>query len=214
MTTAKSLFIRLLIVTALASLAPTIASASDRSFSSVVKHLKSNYRARGKSTFGFVNLARFAVKLVRPAGVKNFKVAMLSDLQYENLPGPGTMAFHSYIRNTVDPLWRPLFQYNARLKGQWNYVYITEEGKDVKILAVALQQREAFVVQFKFSPDKLAKFIDDPRVMGISLKGDMKEGDRQIQTGEDAEAESEKKSEEPPPITDKEPPPPGAQNRI
>ncbi|HVF91106.1 MAG TPA: hypothetical protein VNH22_13640 [Blastocatellia bacterium] len=212
MTTGKSLFIRLLIVTALVSLAPSAASASDRSFSSVVKHLKSNYRARGKSTFGFVNLARFAVKLVRPAGVKNFKVAMLSDLQYENLPGPGTAAFHSYIRNTVNPLWRPLFQYNAKLKGQWNYVYITEEGKDVKILAVALQQREAFVVQFKFSPDKLAKFIDDPKIMGISLKGDRNEGegDRQIKTDADAEAESGKKSEEPPPITDKEPPPPNA----
>ncbi len=211
MITRKSLSTRLLIVIALVSLAPPIASASDRSFSSVVKHLKSNYKAKGKSTFGFVNLARFAVKLVRPAGVKNFKVAMLSNLQYENHPGPGTMEFHSYIRSTVNPLWRPLFQYNAKQKGQWNYVYITEEGKDVKILAVALQQREAFVVQFKFSPDKLAKFIDDPKIMGISLKGD-----RQAESGEDAQADTEKKTEETPPAVDpavdppidKEPPPP------
>jgi hypothetical protein len=203
MTIRKSLLTRFLIVTALVSLAPSIASANDRSFSSVVKHLKSNYRAKGKSTFGFVNLARFAVKLVRPAGVKNFKVAMLSDLRYEDHPGPGTTQFHSYIRSTVNPLWRPLFQYNSRLRGQWNYVYITEEGKDVKILAVALQQREAFVVQFKFSPDKLAKFIDDPKIMGISLKGD-----RDTQTGEDAKADPEKKTEEAPPASEKEPPPP------
>jgi len=209
MITRKSLFTRLLIVAALLSLAPPIASASDRSFSSVVKHLKSNYRAKGKSTFGLVNFARFAVKLIRPAGVKNFKVAMLSDLQYQEHPAPGTIEFHSFIRNTVNPLWKPLFQYNGRLKGQWTYVYVTQEDKDVKILAVALQQREAYVVQFKFSPDKLAKFIDDPKIMGISLKGDRNEGgDQGDHDGEDAGSEPVKKAEETPPPSDKEPPPP------
>jgi hypothetical protein len=209
MITRKSLFARLLIVTALVSLAPSIASASDRSFSSVVKHLKSNYRAKGKSTFGFVNFARFAVKLIRPAGVKNFKVAMLSDLQYQEQAAPGTLEFHSFIRNTVNPLWKPLFQYNARLKGQWTYVYITQEDKDVKILAVALQQREAYVVQFKFSPDKLAKFIDDPKIMGISLKGDRSEADSHDGSDDEgAKPETIKKAEEAPPASDKEPPPP------
>lgn len=211
MITRKSLFARLLIVIALVSLAPSIASASDRSFSSVVKHLKSNYKAKGRSTFGFVSFARFAVKLVKPAGVKNFKVVMLSDLQYQEHPAPGTMEFHSFIRNTVNPLWKPLFQYNGRLKGQWTYVYITQEDKDVKVLAVALQQREAYVLQFKFSPDKLAKFIDDPKIMGISLKGDRDEGDgHRDHDDEDPkpEAETLKKAEEAPPAKDKEAPPP------
>lgn len=209
MITRKSLFTRLLIVTALVSLAPSIASAGDRSFSSVVKHLKSNYKAKGKSTFGLVSFARFAVKLVKPAGVKNFKVAMLSDLQYQQHSAPGTTEFHSFIRSTVNPLWKPLFQYNGRLKGQWTYVYITQEDKDVKVLAVALQQREAYVLQFKFSPDKLAKFIDDPKIMGISLKGDRNEGDAD-NDAEDAEPRPEpvKKAEEAPPESDKEPPPP------
>ncbi|HYP25263.1 MAG TPA: hypothetical protein VE262_00975 [Blastocatellia bacterium] len=211
MPTRKRLFARFLIVTALLSLAPSAASAGDRSFSSVVKHLKSNYGARGKSTFGLVNFARFAVKVIRPAGVKNFKVAMLSDLRYEDHPKPGTMEFHTYIRNTVNPVWKPLFQYNARARGQWSYVYVTQEGKDVKILALSLQQREAFVVQFKFSPDKLAKFIDDPKIMGISLKGDRAAGDGQSGADEDDEGEKPealKKSEDAPPPTDKETPPP------
>lgn len=200
MITRKSLFARLLIVAALVSLAPSIALAGDRSFSSVVKHLKSNYKAKGKSTFGLINFARFAVKIVRPAGVKNFKVAMLSDLQYQEHPAPGTMEFHSFIRNTVNPLWKPLFQYNGRLKGQWTYVYITQEDKDVKILAVALQQREAYVLQFKFSPDKLAKFIDDPKIMGISLKGDRNEGEvNGDDAGENAQPESDKEPPPPPP---------------
>ncbi len=214
MSTRKSLFARLLIVTALLSLAPSIASAGDRSFSSVVKHLKSNYGAKGKSTFGLVNFARFAVKVIKPAGVKNFKVAMLSDLRYEEHPKPGTMEFHSYIRNTVNPLWKPLFQYTARAKGQWSYVYITQEGNDVKILALALQQREAYVVQFKFSPDKLAKFIDDPKIMGISLKGDRSAGDNQAgadEDGEDELPETPKKTEDALPATDKETPPPPRQ---
>ena len=66
--------------------------------------------------------------------------------------------------------WTPLVQYASRRSKQWTYVYTTEEGSDVKILVVTMQQKQAFVVQVKFSPEKLVAFIDDPKIMGISLK--------------------------------------------
>lgn len=163
---------RLLIVIAMVGVVPATASADDKSFSSVVKYLKSNYRAKGRSTFGFINLARFAVKVIRPAGVKNFKVSMLHSLDFSENPNPDSPEFHDFIRNIVHSDWRPLVQYNGRTRQQWSYIYVMEEKDNVKILAVTVQQREAFVVQFKFSPEKLVAFINDPKIMGISLKGD------------------------------------------
>ncbi len=162
---------RLLIVVALLGAVPATASADDKSFSSIVKHLKSNYRAKGRSTFGFINLARFAVKLVKPAGVKNFKVSMLHSLDFSENPNPDSPEFHNFIRNIVHSDWRPLVQYNGRNRQQWSYIYVMEEKENVKVLAVSVQQHEAFVVQFKFSPERLIAFINDPKIMGISLKG-------------------------------------------
>ena len=70
------------VVTLLVCVSSTTVQAGDKSFSSVVKHLKRNYGAKQQSFFGAMLLARFAVKVIRPAGVKNFKVVMLRDIDF------------------------------------------------------------------------------------------------------------------------------------
>jgi hypothetical protein len=40
----------------------------------------------------------------------------------------------------------------------------------MKFLVVALQKEASFIAQVKFSPEKLAKFMDDPKILGISLR--------------------------------------------
>jgi len=150
------------------SLAAGSASAGDNSFSSIVRHIKSNYRARQQGFFGAMMLARFAVKIVRPAGVKNFKMAYLKNLDFSDQPG--RTEFQAAARNVISSEWQPLVQYNSIKQNQYTHVYYTQEKDHVKLLVVTLQKDEAIIVQTKFSPDKLSKFIDDPRIMGISLK--------------------------------------------
>ena len=82
MHTSKRLLTRLSLIVMLVTLAPVASFAGDESFSQVVKHIKSSYRAKQQGFFGAMMLARFAVKLVKPAGVKNFKVVLLRDLDY------------------------------------------------------------------------------------------------------------------------------------
>jgi hypothetical protein len=147
------------------------ARAEDKSFSSVVKHMKSSYKAKQQGFFGAMMLARFAVKVVKPAGVKNFKVVFLRDLDFSEGPRPGASEFHAAIRGQINPLWQPLVTYSAPGQKQWSYVYVTQEKKDVKLLVVVVLRQEAFVVQTKFSPEKLMEFMNDPKIMGISLKG-------------------------------------------
>lgn len=170
MTGRKKVIIHFVIVIMLISFASAEASAGDRSFSSVVKHLESNYRARRQGTLGMISFARFLVKVIRPAGIKNFKAVLFREVNLSSGPAPGTVGFQSNIRKLVSEEWRPLLQYASRSKNQWVYVYVTNEKEDVKVLVVALQKEASFVAQVKFSPEKLAKFMDDPKIMGISLK--------------------------------------------
>src|SRR5215471_10325375 len=157
--------IRALIIIALIAVPTSIASAEDHSFDSVVKHIKSSYNAKRQGSFGLVSFARFAVKVIRPAGFKNFKITMLRDLDYSSAERPDSSEFHAIIRSKIDSSWAPLIQYSAPRERQWNYVYVTRAKNDVKILVLVLQQENAFVIQTQFNPDKLIAFIDDPKIM-------------------------------------------------
>jgi hypothetical protein len=169
MNNVKRLVTRLSITVTLLTLAPTAAMAGDESFSSVVKHIKSNYHAKQQGFFGAMMIARFAVKVIKPAGVKNFKFVYLKDLDYSEAPGPTTGQFHSFIQSKIDPKWSPLIQYSSPREKQWTYVYITRENDDVKVLVVTVQKQDAVILQTKFSPAKLVEFMNNPQIMGISL---------------------------------------------
>jgi hypothetical protein len=189
MTTSKRLLTRLSITVVLMTLAPAASLAGDESFSSVVKHIKSNYHARQQGFFGAMMLARFAVKIIKPAGVKNFKAVLLKDLDYSEAPGPGNGQFHSFIRNKIDPRWTPLVQYSSPREKQWTYVYVTREKEDVQLLVITLQQKDAVVLQTKFSPARLVEFMNNPQIMGITLNSDNKSGDNSVRA-DDAAADA------------------------
>ena len=175
--TLRKRFSQVIIIVVLLSLAGSVASASDKSFSTVVKHITSNYNGKQQSFFGMMMFARLAVKVAKPAGVKNFKVALLRELDYSHGPRPGQSEFHSFIRSKIDPVWLPLIQFSSPREKQWTYVYALHEKEDVKILVVTMQQAEAVVVQAKFSPEKLIEFMNDPKIMGVSLKHEEKPKD-------------------------------------
>ena len=165
MTASKRLLVRLSITVALLTLAPVASFAGDESFSAVVKHIKSNYHAKQQGFFGAMMFARFAVKVIKPAGVKNFKFVYLRDLDYSEGPSPRSGQFHSFIQSKIDPMWTPLVQYSSPRERQWTYVYVTREKEDVKLLVVTLQQKDAVVLQTKFSPAKLVEFMNNPQIM-------------------------------------------------
>ncbi|MBI3653919.1 MAG: hypothetical protein HY231_23050 [Acidobacteria bacterium] len=142
----------------------------DKSYSSVINYLKSNYKAKGQGAFGLVTLARFVVKVIKPAGVKNFKLAMLRDLQFTSARVDDDLG--AFMRANVHARWQPLTQVISRQEKQYVYVYFQQEKTDAKFLIVAVQKQNAFIIQFKFSPEKLAQFLAKPEIMGISLTGE------------------------------------------
>jgi len=184
MTLKTRLLTRVLITLTVIYLAPVVALGGDESFSSVVNHIKKNYNAKQQGFFGAMMIARFAVKVIKPAGVKNFKMVYLKDLDYSRAESPDPGHFHTFIRDTIDPRWTPLVQYSSARERQWSYVYVTRENEDVKLLVVTLQQQNAVVLQTKFSPARLVEFMNNPQIMGISLNSDNKPKDASAKTAD------------------------------
>lgn len=132
----------------------------------IVRHLKTRYRAK-KVNIPFIWLARFAVSVVRPAGVKSFSVTLFEDLKFsaESLDKEMQTAMK---RSFGRAEWSPILR--ARTAGgQQVYMYMREAGNNVKIAMVAIDKKNAAVIRATFSPERLAEFINDPKLFGISL---------------------------------------------
>lgn len=157
------LFVSLLIA---GSAASTQAKPSE--YQLIVRHLKSKYQAK-KVNIPFIWLARAAVSMVRPAGVRSFSVTLFHDLKFsrENLD----LEMQAAMRSSFGEQWSPIFHVRSR-DGQQAYMYMRESNDCVRIALVTIDKENAAVIRATFKPDKLAEFINDPKILGISLKDD------------------------------------------
>ena len=164
MTRAKSwaALVGVLLVFILSS--PATARADD--FDAVVRNVRAACGGR-KVGIPFLGLARFATKFVRPAGVKSFKLAVFEDLtRAGDVSGLGAA-----IRQSLGPEWRPLVRVRSGRGAGQTHVYVRDAGDNLKLMIVALDGDQATVIRAKVSPEALAKFARDPKVLGISLGG-------------------------------------------
>lgn len=144
------------------------ATAKPNEFDAIANHLKSKYHAR-KVSIPFMFLARFAVKVVRPAGVKSFNVTLFNDLKFSR--ESVDIEMQQAMRQSFGPEWSSVFHIRSR-DGQQAYMYLREDGKNVKLAVVTIDKQNAAVIRATFSPEKLAEFINDPKIFGISLRDD------------------------------------------
>ena len=167
------------------------AQAKPSEYDRIVRHLKTKYRAK-KIKIPFMFLARFAVGVVRPAGVKSFGVTLFKDLHFSYDALDREM--QSAMRSSFGPEWTPALRIRSR-SGQQAYMYMREDGKNVRIALVTIDKEQAAIIRATFSPERLADFINDPKVLGIRLN----DGDKDVDNDSDTDS----------PKTD--PTPPGTQ---
>jgi hypothetical protein len=141
------------------------ANAKDGEYDQIVRHLKTKYRAK-KVKIPFIWLARAVVSVVRPAGVKSFSVTIFQDLQFSRETLDGEM--QDAMRNSLGEEWGAILRVRSR-QGQQVYMYMREAGKSVKIMLVAIDQKESAIVRATINPEKLAEFVNDPKIFGVSL---------------------------------------------
>lgn len=144
---------------------PTEAKPKEKGYDAIVKHLKTKYRAK-KVNIPFMWLARFAVGVVRPAGVKSFSVTLFENLKFSSATLDKEM--QAAMRNSLSREWSPIFRVRSR-QGQQAYMYMRDSGKNVKLMLVTIEENQAAVIRATLNPEKLAEFINEPTIFGISL---------------------------------------------
>lgn len=151
---------------ALLSVASQTARAEDPEFDAITQHLKLRYNAK-RVHIPFLGLANFFVKIVRPAGVKSFKVAIFEDLNFTS-EGPDS-ELSLVMRNALSPDWQPLVRVRER-DGEQVYVYARGEGKNIKLMVITIDHTDAVVARVKIDPQKLSEFIKNPKILGVSVR--------------------------------------------
>jgi uncharacterized protein (UPF0128 family) len=55
-----------------------------------------------------------------------------------------------------------------------------EDGRNVKVALVTIEKENAAVIRATFSPERLAEFMNDPKIFGISLDDEKKDVKKEI----------------------------------
>jgi Ca-activated chloride channel family protein len=115
-----------------------------------------------------LGFANFMVKLIRPAGVKGFKLAVFEDQNFS--ARPEAASFDTVMREAYDKDWQPMVQISSKRGGaSHTFIYVKYTGKDVQFALAVLEDHEAVLLEVKFNPDAAARFLENPKIMGISL---------------------------------------------
>ena len=144
--------------------------AKTNEYAAIVAHLKTKYGAK-KVEIPMMWLARFAVRAARPAGVKSLSVTMFENLRFA--PASIDSEMQATMRDAMGADWSSILRVRSQTSGEQVYMYVREDGeKSVKIMLVTIDRRQAVVVRAKINPDKLAEFVNNPKIFRISLSDD------------------------------------------
>lgn len=134
---------------------PGTAQADD--FGRIVHHIEASYHVHRNHRF-LIGFAGLVVKFWHVGGVKSMKAAIFEDQHLDS--NPADPKLNEIVLAAARSGWQPVVRSFSRRTGECAYVYMQAAGKDVKMLVVSVEPDEAAVVQLKFSPEKLAKFLD------------------------------------------------------
>jgi hypothetical protein len=184
----------LLVFTFAAPKAEAKGGGGGNEYKSIVNHLKTKYKAK-KVKIPFLWLARVAVSVVRPAGVKSFSVTLFEGLKFSRETLDQEM--QSMMRNSFSPDWDSILRVRSR-EGEQVYMYMREVGKSVRLAIVTIDKEQAAVIRATVNPEKLAEFINDPKIFGISLNDNQqafKNGGNVKPEDDDKDVDDEKKEQ-------------------
>ena len=166
MPTRKKAIFAIIALSFLLSLNASVAAAHPvREYDAVVKQLKTQYQAK-KVNLVFMWLARAAVSVIRPAGVKSFSLTVFQNLKFS--PDSIDNEMQATMRQAYGPEWSPIFHVRSRT-GEQAYMYMKDDGTNVRVVLVTIEKEQAAIIRATFSPDKLVEFVNNPKIMGISL---------------------------------------------
>jgi len=150
------------------------AHAKGDDFNSVVKMIEQFYGVKHE---GLPFLAKAGMKIGRTAArIKGGAAKRLAEAGsiklavFENQTFAGeTPKFRSTLNAALSDTWLPLVQTLSATDAEQNYVFLREAGDKYNVLVVAIDQRDATVVQVTLSPENLKLLLKDPEGTGKAI---------------------------------------------
>ena len=149
-----------LILLALVSAVPAIATAGDRQFDAIVERLRSHYHKGPVRMLGF---ASFVGRRFYAGEAKNMRIAVFEDLDPALNPPAGD--FDAFMQEIAGAEFRPLVRVVSRRDGEQTFIYVRPAQKDYEMLIVSLEGDEASVVKMRISPDAMSRWVEKPDEM-------------------------------------------------
>jgi hypothetical protein len=113
----------------------------------------------------FLGVARFAVRMVHPEGVRDFQLAV-----FEGAENVDPKTLQQLMRDKIGPGFHPLVQVRSKKSAEWSFIYARPHGKNrVELVILAHDDEDTALVRVDVDADILAKELDNPRgVMHIA----------------------------------------------
>jgi hypothetical protein len=137
-------------------------SAFDRDFDSLVHNMESEYGTK-RLYIPFMGFANFVVRIARPAGTSDFKLAIFEHVDANRHPSP------EHLDATVIPQgWKPFIRVHSNKSGERIRIYARQSHRDHELLITTFERDEAVVIRMRVNAEQLAKWVNNPVMMGRS----------------------------------------------
>jgi hypothetical protein len=138
-------------------LAPALLFA-EHDFDSLVRSMESHYGSK-KMHIPMLGFANFLVKVARPAGTKDFKVAIFEDIDGDRHPSIDRL--DAAFRPSG---WKPFVQVIDNRNRERVHIYSRHAHRDHELMITRFEPDEAMIVRVKVNAERLARWINDPRM--------------------------------------------------
>ena len=144
------------------------AHAADRDFEAIVRRLEQQVGTK-RTHIPMMGMANFFVKMSRPEGVSDMKLAVFEDIDTSRLVDDES------IDRMFDALsnegWKPFVRVRSNKDRERVVIYSRAAGKHWELLLTTVEPNEATVIKMKLSPQALLQWIDDPDGMAKKKQG-------------------------------------------
>ena len=109
----------------------------------------------------FLGVARFAIRMVQPEGVRDFQLATFSGTDKVD-----PRELQSLMREKIGPGFMPLVQVWSRKAGkkEWSFIYAKPNANDrIELVVLAHDDEETVLVRVDVDADMIARELGEPR---------------------------------------------------
>jgi hypothetical protein len=136
-----------------------LAAARDREFDAIVQRVEARCET-SHTRIPFFGFANFLVKVVRPAGASDLKLAVFEDMRRPIFTQEDD--FISLMQGALGADWRRFVRVEDRRHGELTCMYASTSGSQWKLLIASVERREATLIRIKLNPEGMMKWIAQP----------------------------------------------------